>query len=98
MNFDRDQLLTDVFETATERLRAKKAPVGDRELADILRQSMEDVVAQTMVHVSGTVRSQRANLYAMLEEWNKTHGTDPVGLLAGRSGLEGQVGGRHVRH
>lgn len=75
MDFDRDQLLSDVFQAATEKLRDSGAPHTDRELDLALKEAMRETVEQATMALTGTVRSQRAALHGMLEEWDKTRKT-----------------------
>lgn len=75
MDFDRDQLLSDVFQAATDKLRASQSHHSDKEISEALRTAMSEVIDEATKAITGTVRSQRGPLYAMLEEWDKTRKT-----------------------
>lgn len=76
---DEHHLLTDVFESAIDLLKADRKPSHtDQEVMAALTKAEKSVI-KTMAEIAeGTIRSKRRPLVKMLEEWDKTRKMVPT--------------------
>lgn len=68
---DTDHLLQDVFDTAIRIVKESRQPEA-LNLQQVLQQAEDESLKVNMQIMQGTIRSKRAALHKMLEEWRET--------------------------